>query len=119
VKEGQVKSYMATLLVTSILFLAIAVAAVAQEEPQCVENSPERCGEIGCSIVENKALPADLGDSVYWHVDRFESGERARELFDAALKHIGARDLTNTVVEVDYARNRIECAEYALRQERG
>ena len=44
---------------------------------------------------------------------------RQRELFDAALKHIGARDLTNTVVEVDYARNRIECAEYALRQERG
>jgi predicted nuclease of predicted toxin-antitoxin system len=37
-----------------------------------------------------------------------------RELFTAALKHIGTRDLTNTVVEVQYARNQIECSEYAL-----
>ncbi len=41
---------------------------------------------------------------------------RQRELFTAALEHIGARDLTNTVVEVEYARNRIECSEYALPQ---
>jgi predicted nuclease of predicted toxin-antitoxin system len=39
---------------------------------------------------------------------------RQRELFSAALKHIGARDLTNTVVEVEYAGNRIVCSEYAL-----
>ena len=39
---------------------------------------------------------------------------RQRELFAAALKHIAARDLTNTVVEVKYARSRIECSEYAL-----
>ena len=37
-----------------------------------------------------------------------------QELFRAALKHIGNRDLTNTVVEVKYARSRIECSEYAL-----
>jgi predicted nuclease of predicted toxin-antitoxin system len=39
---------------------------------------------------------------------------RQRELFTAALRHIGARDLTNTVVEVDYAGKRIQCVEYAL-----
>jgi predicted nuclease of predicted toxin-antitoxin system len=39
---------------------------------------------------------------------------RQRELFSAALKHVGARDLTNTVVEVRYAGTRIECSEYAL-----
>lgn len=39
---------------------------------------------------------------------------RQRELFRAALEHIGARDLTNTVVEVKYAPNRIECSEYSL-----
>lgn len=39
-----------------------------------------------------------------------------QELFRAALKHIGTRDLTNTVVEVKYARSRIECSEYALPQ---
>jgi hypothetical protein len=39
---------------------------------------------------------------------------RQRELFSAALKHIGARDLTNTVVEVKYAGTRIICSEYDL-----
>jgi predicted nuclease of predicted toxin-antitoxin system len=39
---------------------------------------------------------------------------RQRELFAAALKHIGARDLANTVVEVKYARNLVECFEYGL-----
>jgi len=37
-----------------------------------------------------------------------------QELFRAALKHIGIRDLTNTIVEVKYVRSRIECSEYAL-----
>jgi predicted nuclease of predicted toxin-antitoxin system len=37
-----------------------------------------------------------------------------RELFKAALDHIGPRDLTNSVVEVKYAGERIVCSEYAL-----
>ena len=37
-----------------------------------------------------------------------------QELFSAALKHIGARDLTNTVVEVKYEETRVVCSEYAL-----
>jgi predicted nuclease of predicted toxin-antitoxin system len=39
---------------------------------------------------------------------------RQRELFSAALKHIGAKDLTNTVVEVKYAGTGIVCSEYDL-----
>jgi Domain of unknown function (DUF5615) len=39
---------------------------------------------------------------------------RQGELFSAALEHIGTRDLTNTVVEVKYAGNRIAGSEYAL-----
>ena len=39
-----------------------------------------------------------------------------QELFRAVLKHIGTRDLTNTVVEVKYVRSRIECSEYVLPQ---
>jgi hypothetical protein len=35
-----------------------------------------------------------------------------RELF--ALKHIGARDLTNTVVEVQFVGGDIKCSEYEL-----
>ena len=34
------------------------------------------------------------------------------KLFTAALEHVGLRDLTNTVVEVDYAKDQIECREY-------
>ncbi len=41
-----------------------------REEPLCVENSPERRGEFGCSIVEIKELPSDLRAPVFWHIDR-------------------------------------------------
>lgn len=37
-----------------------------------------------------------------------------RKLFRAALDHIDARDLTNSVVEVAYVGNKIACSEYAL-----
>jgi len=37
---------------------------------------------------------------------------RQRELFTAALKHLGARDLTNSVVEMKYAGTGIVCSEY-------
>jgi predicted nuclease of predicted toxin-antitoxin system len=37
-----------------------------------------------------------------------------RELFGAALKHIGTRDLTNTVVEVRFVGAAIQCSEYEL-----
>jgi predicted nuclease of predicted toxin-antitoxin system len=39
-----------------------------------------------------------------------------RELFAVALKHIGIRDLTNTVVEVRFIGERIQCSEYDLPQ---
>ena len=39
-----------------------------------------------------------------------------QELFRATLKHIGTRDLTNTIIEVKYSRGKIECSEYPLPQ---
>jgi hypothetical protein len=39
---------------------------------------------------------------------------RQGELFSAALKHIGAKDLTSTVVEVRCAGTGIVCSEYDL-----
>jgi quercetin dioxygenase-like cupin family protein len=44
----------------------------------CVENPPERKGEVGCSIVETKPLPEALQEPVFWHIDRFESDQIAR-----------------------------------------
>jgi quercetin dioxygenase-like cupin family protein len=60
------------------LLLLSASAAAGQLEPPCVPDSPERRGEIGCSVVEIKNLPDGLEKSLFWHIDRFDSGERAR-----------------------------------------
>jgi quercetin dioxygenase-like cupin family protein len=64
-----------------LLVIALGIAslpALAQLEPPCVENSPERRGEVGCTLVENKPLPVSLKDPLFWHIDRFDSADRAR-----------------------------------------
>ena len=63
-----------------IIFVIVLLTGIsrAQEEPVCVENSPERRGEIGCSIVERKQLPATLKEPAFWHIDQFDSADRAQ-----------------------------------------
>ena len=61
-----------------LLSLLTPNMASAQLAPLCVENSPERRGEVGCSIIENKPLPDGLKEPLFWHIDRFDSAERAR-----------------------------------------
>lgn len=69
---------------TAFLVAALhANMASAQLMSSCTENSPERRGELGCSIVESKLLPADLKQPVFWHIDRFDSLDRARAAVDA------------------------------------
>jgi quercetin dioxygenase-like cupin family protein len=68
------------IFVASVLFFTthgIMVAQALKEEPLCIENSPERRGEIGCSMVENKILPPNVTEPVFWHIDRFESDKDA------------------------------------------
>jgi quercetin dioxygenase-like cupin family protein len=67
----------ATLSVTMVLMLSTRLAW-AQLEPACVENSPERRGEIGCSLVENKRLPQGLKAPLVWHIDRFATEADAK-----------------------------------------
>jgi quercetin dioxygenase-like cupin family protein len=64
----------------SVMFVLICSAqmAWAQLEPSCVENSPERQGEIGCSLVENKPLPPGLKAPLVWHIDRFSTEAAAK-----------------------------------------
>jgi hypothetical protein len=45
------------LMLTSVL---TANTAAAQLMSTCVANSPERHGEIGCSIIESKVLPEGI-----------------------------------------------------------
>jgi quercetin dioxygenase-like cupin family protein len=60
------------------LSLVIANMTTAQLAPPCMENSPERRDEFGCSIIENKLLPDGLRGALFWHIDSFDSLERAR-----------------------------------------
>lgn len=61
-----------------LLPLVIANTANAQPASPCVENSPERRGEVGCSIIENKLLPEGQQGPLFWHIDSFDSLELAR-----------------------------------------
>jgi len=61
-----------------MLALVIANTTAAQLARPCVENSPERRGEFGCSIIENKLLPEGLRGPLFWHIDSFDSLDRAR-----------------------------------------
>jgi quercetin dioxygenase-like cupin family protein len=72
-------------IVAVVLLAALnAKAAGAQLMSTCTENSPERRGGLGCTIVENKLLPAALRGPVFWHLDRFDSVERARAAVNPA-----------------------------------
>jgi hypothetical protein len=73
--------------------LLISKSSWAQFEPSCERNSPERRGEIGCSLVENKPLPVGLKEPLFWHIDRFESEPAANGVVtatSAALQAHGA-----------------------------
>lgn len=50
-------------------------AKIATERPpvKCMENSPERRGKEGCTILTNRPLAGPLAKTVYWHIDRFDS----------------------------------------------
>ena len=65
----------------SVVFVLLLLTEIgrAQEEPICVENSPERRGEIGCSIVEKKSLPTMLKEPAFWHIDQFDSANSAKK----------------------------------------
>jgi quercetin dioxygenase-like cupin family protein len=63
---------------TAVLCVLTANTAAAQLMSTCVPDSPERRGEIGCSIIESKPLPDGLTEPVFWHIDRFDSPAAAR-----------------------------------------
>src|SRR5687768_4199729 len=46
---------------------------------KCYEDSPERRGEEGCTILATQPIAGSIGRTVYWHIDRFESLDAARK----------------------------------------
>ena len=57
---------------------SIVPVASAQLMSTCTEASPERRGELGCTILATKPLPDALTPPAFWHLDRFPSLELAR-----------------------------------------
>jgi hypothetical protein len=49
-----------------LLSLVMAHTAAAQLMSACAENSAERRGETGCSIIESKVLPDAIEEPVFW-----------------------------------------------------
>jgi quercetin dioxygenase-like cupin family protein len=46
---------------------------------KCTEDSPERRGAEGCTILTNRPFVGSLTTPVYWHIDRFDSLEAAQK----------------------------------------
>ena len=68
---------MSKVILVAVVACGFTVAA-GQASGQCIENSPERRGEEGCTILENKPLLGPVTKPLYWHIDRFDSLEGAR-----------------------------------------
>ena len=64
-------------LVAVLAILAPNIGA-AQLMSTCAPDSPERRGQIGCTVFPSKPLPEGLTQPVFWHIDRFDSADRAR-----------------------------------------
>ena len=64
-----------------LLIFAVCTIAAAQERSpvRCTEDSPERRGEEGCTILASRTLVGSLPKPVYWHLDRFDSLETAKK----------------------------------------
>jgi quercetin dioxygenase-like cupin family protein len=70
---------MTRFILVILLMSGLAVFAGAQDRVpvKCIEDSPERRGEEGCSILTSRPFVGPLPKSVYWHIDRFDSLEAA------------------------------------------
>jgi quercetin dioxygenase-like cupin family protein len=66
------------------LLLLPAIPADAQLMSTCVERPALQPGELGCSILQTKVLPEGLREPLYWHIDRFATGEGARSAVGGA-----------------------------------
>lgn len=52
--------------------------ALIQLMSTCAERSPERRGELGCTVLEDKLMPPGLTGPLLWHIDRFDTLDHAR-----------------------------------------
>ncbi|WP_425492003.1 cupin domain-containing protein [Lysobacter niastensis] len=65
-----------------LIILTVCGLASAAQRPsvRCTEDSPERRGEVGCTILANRPLHGPINKPMYWHLDRFDSLEAATKV---------------------------------------
>lgn len=63
-----------------LILIACTLAAAQERAPvKCFENSPERRGEEGCTILTSRPLIGPVNGPLYWHIDRFDSLDAAKK----------------------------------------
>ena len=69
------------MMFTILAAFGISALAAAGGRPPvtCAEDSPERRGDEGCTILATRLLMGSLAKPVYWHLDRFDSLEVAKK----------------------------------------
>jgi quercetin dioxygenase-like cupin family protein len=66
---------------TRTLVIALAICSLAPGGQRlgvkCTEDSPERRGEEGCTILASRPLAGSFSRPIYWHLDQFDSLDAA------------------------------------------
>lgn len=72
--------------ISMTLLLMFALCEIASDQGtqnrsavKCAEDSPERRGEEGCTILASRPLSGAITGAIYWHIDRFNSPEDAKK----------------------------------------
>lgn len=67
------------LLMFSLCEIASGQGTQNRSAIKCAEDSPERHGEEGCTIITSRPIVGPLKRTVFWHIDRFDSLEDAKK----------------------------------------
>ena len=67
------------LLIFALCEIAFGQGSQNRSAVKCAEDSPERRGDEGCTILASRPLSGPVTGAVYWHLDRFDSLEDAKK----------------------------------------
>jgi quercetin dioxygenase-like cupin family protein len=67
------------LLMFALCEIASSQSTQNRSSIKCAEDSPERRGEEGCTILASRPIVGSMKGQVFWHIDRFNSLEDAKK----------------------------------------
>lgn len=72
-------THKALLPITLLLLMAVTgERADAQLMTTCADDSPERHGQQGCTVIASRVISDGLKEPVFWHIDRFQTLQAAQ-----------------------------------------